>query len=356
MGEMTSCERFRRMFEHRQADRVPIQDSPWNATLERWRREGMPEGVDWRDYFGVDKVADIGVDNSFRFERRVLEETDEYLVEANQWGATVKNWKHVASTPLDLDFAIKDRGAWEKAKKRLTPTSDRIDWNYLKTHYSLWRKEGRWIEAGLWFGFDITHSRIVGTERLLYAMVDDPEWCVDMFNTFLDLDLALLDQVWEAGYTWDAVTWPDDMGFKGKQFFSPAMYRSLLKPVHKRAIEWIHSKGGYAHLHSCGNIMPFVPDLLEIGVDCLNPMEVKAGMDPLALKRDCGDRLVLHGGVNAVLWDDRDAIVAEIERLVPALKASGGYIFASDHSIPSSVSLENFRAILDAVKRAGAYG
>ncbi|HUW99986.1 MAG TPA: uroporphyrinogen decarboxylase family protein [Phycisphaerae bacterium] len=353
---MTSCERFRRMFEHRQADRVPIQDSPWNATLERWRREGMPEGVDWRDYFGVDKVADIGVDNSFRFERRVLEETDEYLVEANQWGATVKNWKHVASTPLDLDFAIKDRGAWEKAKKRLTPTSDRIDWNYLKTHYSLWRKEGRWIEAGLWFGFDITHSRIVGTERLLYAMVDDPEWCVDMFNTFLDLDLALLDQVWEAGYTWDAVTWPDDMGFKGKQFFSPAMYRSLLKPVHKRAIEWIHSKGGYAHLHSCGNIMPFVPDLLEIGVDCLNPMEVKAGMDPLALKRDCGDRLVLHGGVNAVLWDDRDAIVAEIERLVPALKASGGYIFASDHSIPSSVSLENFRAILDAVKRAGAYG
>lgn len=356
MGEMTSCERFRRMFEHREADRVPIQDSPWNATLERWRREGMPEGVDWRDYFGVDKVADIGVDNSFRFERRVLEETDEYLVEANQWGATVKNWKHVASTPLDLDFAIKDRGAWEKAKKRLTPTSDRIDWNYLETNYSLWRKEGRWIEAGLWFGFDITHSRIVGTERLLYAMVDDPEWCVDMFNTFLDLDLALLDQVWEAGYTWDAVTWPDDMGFKGKQFFSPAMYRSLLKPVHKRAIEWIHSKGGYAHLHSCGNIMPFVPDLLEIGVDCLNPMEVKAGMDPLALKRDCGDRLVLHGGVNAVLWDDRDAIVAEIERLVPALKASGGYIFASDHSIPSSVSLENFRAILDAVKRAGAYG
>ncbi|MGB2831068.1 MAG: uroporphyrinogen decarboxylase family protein [Phycisphaerae bacterium] len=353
---MTSCERFRRMFEHREADRVPIQDSPWNATLERWRREGMPEGVDWRDYFGVDKVADIGVDNSFRFERRVLEETDEYLVEANQWGATVKNWKHVASTPLDLDFAIKDRGAWEKAKKRLTPTSDRIDWNYLKTHYSLWRKEGRWIEAGLWFGFDITHSRIVGTERLLYAMVDDPEWCVDMFNTFLDLDLALLDQVWEAGYTWDAVTWPDDMGFKGKQFFSPAMYRSLLKPVHKRAIEWIHSKGGYAHLHSCGNIMPFVPDLLEIGVDCLNPMEVKAGMDPLALKRDYGDRLVLHGGVNAVLWDNRDAIVAEIERLVPALKASGGYIFASDHSIPSSVSLENFRAILDAVKRAGAYG
>ncbi len=355
MGEMTSCERFRRMFKHREADRVPIQDGPWGATLERWRREGLPEGVDWRDYFGVDKVAGIGVDNSFRFERRVLEETDEYVIEANSWGATVKNWKHVASTPLDLDFTIKDRHAWEKAKKRLTPTSDRIDWDHLKTHYSLWRREGQWIEAGLWFGFDVTHTRIVGTERLLYAMVDDPEWCVDMFNTFLDLDLALLDRVWEAGYTWDAVAWPDDMGYKGKQFFSPAMYRTLLKPVHKRAIQWIHSKGCYARLHSCGNIMPLVPDLLEIGVDGLNPMEVKAGMDPLALKQAYGDRLVLHGGINAVLWDDRDAITAEIERVVPVMKEGGGYVFASDHSIPSSVSLEDFRYIIQSVKRAGAY-
>jgi uroporphyrinogen decarboxylase len=343
------------MFEHREADRVPILDHPWNATLERWRREGMPEGMDWRDYFGADKIASIGVDNSFRFERRVVEETDEYIIEANSWGATVKNWKHVASTPAHLDYVIKDRQAWEKAKKRLTPADERIDWDYLKTNYPLWRKEGRWIEADLWFGFDVTHSGIVGTERLLFAMVDDPEWCMDMFNTLLDLNLALLEKVWEAGYTWDAVHWPDDMGFKGKQFFSPAMYRDLLKPVHKRAVEWIHAKEGYARMHSCGNVMPFIPDFLEIGVDGLNPMEVKAGMDPLALKRDYGDRLLLHGGINAVLWDDRDAIVAEIERLVPRLKEGGGYIFASDHSIPSSVSLENFRAILDAVKRAGAY-
>jgi len=355
MADMTTRTRFKQTFGHREADRVPIHDGPWNATLERWRREGMPEDVDWRDFFGVDKTAHIGVDNSFRFDRRVIEETDEYWIATTQWGATVKNWKHVASTPLDLDFRIKDRAAWEKAKPRITPDPDRIPWDHLKADYPRWREEGRWIEAGLWFGFDVTHSRIVGTERLLMAMVDDPDWCVDMFNHLLDVDLALLDRVWDAGYTWDAVRWPDDMGYKGHQFFSLPMYRELLKPAHKRAVDWIHAKGAYAHLHSCGNVNPFIPDLLEIGVDCLNPLEVKAGMDPVAIKRAWGDRLALHGGINAVLWDDRDAIVAEIERVVPAMKEGGGYIFASDHSIPSAVSLENFRAIIDTVKRVGAY-
>ena len=101
--------------------------------------------------------------------------------------------------------------------------------------------------------------------------------------------------------------------------------------------------------------MPLVPELVEIGIDALNPLEVKAGMDALALKERFGDRLVLHGGVNAVLWDDKEAIVAEIERVVPALKENGGYIFSSDHSIPNSVSADNFREIVAAAKRAGSY-
>ena len=98
-----------------------------------------------------------------------------------------------------------------------------------------------------------------------------------------------------------------------------------------------------------------IDDLVDIGIDCLNPLEVKAGMQPVLLKEKYGHRLVLHGGVNAVLWDQREAIVSEIERVVPLLKQDGGYIFSSDHSIPNSVSLENMKAIMEAVKRAGKY-
>lgn len=355
MKEMQSHERFSRMYAHREADRVPIIDSPWGATIERWQREGMPEAVGYADFFGLDKVAGIGIDNSPRYEAKVLEETDAYSVRTTNWGATLKNWRHAASTPEFMDFTIKDRDTWAKAKARMTPTRDRINWDHLAKNYPIWKKEGYWIEAGLWFGFDVTHSWAVGTERILIAMIEDPEWCMEMFGHYLEVGIALLDQVWDAGYRFDCVSWPDDMGYKNTPFFSLQTYRDVLKPFQKRAVEWAHAKGAKARLHSCGNILPFLPDLVEIGMDGLNPIEVKAGMDPALIKRTYGDRLLLHGGINAVLWDKPELIKAEMERVVPVLKQDGGYIFSSDHSVPSSVSLEDFRGIVELAKRLGRY-
>jgi uroporphyrinogen decarboxylase len=355
MKAMTSHERFKRMYEHREADRVPIVDGPWSATIERWQKEGLPKDMEWVDFFGLDKTMGIGSDNSPRYESRVIEETEEYKISTTSWGVTLRNWKHAASTPEFLDFTIKDPDSWQKAKERMTPTRDRINWENLKKNYKTWRKEGRWIGGHLWFGFDITHSWAVGTERVLMALVENPEWCSDMFNHELDVGLALLDQIWDAGYTFDEIFWPDDMGYKLNQFFSINVYRELLKPVHKRAADWAHAKGIKVHLHSCGDIRPFIPELIEIGIDCLNPIEVKAGMEPVALKKKYGDKLAFHGGINAVLWDKRDAIEAEMRKVVPELKKNGGYIFSSDHSVPSSVSLENFRCIVELAKELGKY-
>ncbi|GMV36300.1 MAG: hypothetical protein AMXMBFR61_08080 [Fimbriimonadales bacterium] len=352
---MTSKERFKRMFEHKEADRVPIIDSPWAATIERWHSEGMPEDVDYVDFFDLDRTAHIGVDISPRYEQRVIEETDEYVIRTSSYGVTMKDWKHAASVPEFLDFTIRDPETWQEAKRRMTTDPDRVDWAYLAENYPKWQAEGRWIVAGLWFGFDVTHSWTVGTERVLLALVDQPEWLYDMFNTFLDVNLALLEQVWDAGYRFDAVMWPDDVGYKGHTFFSLRTYRELLKPVQKRACDWAHERGVHTHLHSCGYVEPFLPDFLEIGIEALNPLEVKAGMDPIRIKQLYGDRLVLHGGINAVLWDDRDAIQAEMERVIPVVKENGGYIFSSDHSVPSSVSLENFRAITSLAKKLGSY-
>jgi uroporphyrinogen decarboxylase len=98
-----------------------------------------------------------------------------------------------------------------------------------------------------------------------------------------------------------------------------------------------------------------VPELVEIGLDALNPLEVKAGMDPIALKQKFGDKLVFHGGINAVLWDKPELITAEMRRTVPVLKQNGGYIFSSDHSVPPTVSLEDFRHITGLAKTLGAY-
>jgi len=355
MAEMTTHERVKRMYEHREADRIPVTDGPWSSTVERWRREGLPEDVAISDFFGLDKFASVRADNSPRYPEKVIEETEEYVVKTTRWGVTQRTWTHKGGTPEFLDFTITTPEAWAEARARMTPTRDRIDWGKLERNYPLWREEGRWISAALWFGFDVTHSHMVGTERLLIAMVTQPEWVADMFNHQLDVHLALYDMAWDAGYTFDAVQWPDDMGYKLSQFFSLDMYREILKPVHKRACDWAHAKGCRVHLHSCGDIRPFVPELIEIGVDMLNPLEVKAGVDPVALKRQYGDRLALHGGLNAVLYDKPEELHAEMHRVIPELKKDGGYIASTDHSVPDSVSLKQFREFVNLAKELGSY-
>ncbi len=355
MAEMTVKERFARMYAHKEADRVPIIDSPWAGTIRRWQNEGMPEGMDWCDYFGVDKTAGIGVDITPQYPYEKIEETETTITYKTNWGVTLRYDKGIDSTPEFLDYTVTTPETWEECKKRMYAGENRINWDYLKRAYPQWQAEGRWITANFWFGFDVTHSWMMGTENLLIAMYEEPEMVQDMFNTYLDRCIDLFGEIWDAGYHFDCISWPDDMGYKGTTFFSNEMYREMLKPVHKRAIDWAHNHGIYAHLHSCGNIMSRIDDLMEISLDALNPLEVKAGMEPLTLKQKYGDKLVLHGGINAVLWDDKEAIIEEIRRVIPALKENGGYIFSSDHSVPNSVSLENFRAIVEEIKIVGKY-
>jgi len=352
---MTTEERIRRMYEHKEADRVPVIDDPWAGTLRRWRAEGMPVSADWRDYLGIDKTVSIGVDITPQYEERVIEETDRYIIKTSKWGVTMKHFKEEDSTPEFLDYKVVDEESWAEAKALMTLSDDRIPWQLLKNNYARWKAEGRWITAEFWFGFDVTHSWMMGTETTLIAMMEEPELVQDIIGTYLDRCMKLFERIWDAGYRFNEIRWPDDMGYRGTTFFSPAMYREIVKPFHKKAVDWAHERGIYARLHSCGNIMTLVDDILETGIDGLNPLEVKAGMDALKLKREHGDRLLLHGGINAVLWNDADAIIDEIRAKVPVLKENGGYIFASDHSIPNSVPLENMKRIIEEVKKSGSY-
>lgn len=355
MDRLTSRERIGRMYDRRDADRAPIFDGPWGSTIARWTREGMPEGADYVQFFGLDRIGTIAADHSPRYPERTLEETDEFVVQTTSWGVTLRRWKNRGGVPEFLDYTVRDADTWRAAKARMTPDRDRIDWALLEREYPRWQREGYWTCAHFWFGFDVAHSWMLGTERMLVAMADDPEWVMDMFNTYLDMNIALFEMVWDAGYHFDEIVWPDDMGFKQNQFFSLSMYRELLKPVHRRAVEWAHRRGAKAKLHSCGDIRPLVPDLVEIGVDQLNPLEVKAGMDPIALKKQYGDRLAFHGGLNAVLYEHPERMWDEMRRVVPAMNVGGGYMIGSDHSVPESVSLEQFREFVRLAKELGSF-
>ena len=355
MAGMTTHERFNRMFNHKEADRMAIWDFPWPGTIARWHREGMPDNVSFEDYFDTDRISRISVNNSPRFPEHILEDNDKFITKMTCWGCKERNFKHEDSTPDFMDYTIINKSIWLSAKEHMTPADDRIPWDTLKANYSKWRKAGHWILADCEFGFNHFLSNVVGTERLLIAMVEEHEWVSDMLSHSLELDIALLDRVWDSGYTFDMFNIREDMGYSYSQFFSVQMYREIIKPIHQRAVDWAHSKGAKVRLHSCGNINPFLPEIVDVGFDALHPLEVKANMKPDEIKLKYGNRLTLHGGFNAMLWKDYDAIAIEMNRLIPILKQNGGYIFGSDHSIPNDVSFENMVRIMDLAKELGRY-
>ena len=356
MRELKTNERMKMILEHKEADRCPIYDHPWATALDRWKREGMPQNATFEEYFNIDKIFRYHPDNSPKYPEKILEETDDYLIRTTSFGVTIKNWKNAGGVPEFLDFTITDPDIWKKAKENMFPRRESIDWDFFKKNYKKMKEEGQWMQFVLWFGFDVTHSWIVGTERVLIALIEHPEWLVDMFNHELDVSIGLYEMLEKEGYIFDDMMWYDDMGYKGTQFFSLDMYRELLKPVHQRAIDYAHSKGLKTYMHSCGDVNPFVPELVGMGLDLLNPLEVKAGMDPIALKKKYGDKLAFHGGLNAVLMEKGgDELWETMKKVIPEMKKGGGYVIGSDHSIPDKVSFKDIKEFIRLAKELGRY-
>jgi uroporphyrinogen decarboxylase len=110
-------------------------------------------------------------------------------------------------------------------------------------------------------------------------------------------------------------------------------------------------------LHSDGRILDLAPYFVEAGLDCLNPLEVKAGMDLIQLKGRYGDRLAFMGGIDvrAMAADDPAVIEAEIRTKLQVAKAGGGYIYHSDHSVPNNVSFQQYQRVIELVLKYGSY-
>jgi uroporphyrinogen decarboxylase len=116
-------------------------------------------------------------------------------------------------------------------------------------------------------------------------------------------------------------------------------------------------KGLSGILHSDGNLWPLIPHFIEAGINCVQPLEVKAGMDVRELKRRFGDQLAFMGGINVTAMYDPDPriIEEEIRSKFEVAKVGGGYIYHSDHAVPPNVSFERYERIMELVRNYGEY-
>jgi len=352
---MTSRERVLAALNHREADRVPIHDSPWFTTVRRWHQEGLPADMSPAQYFGYE-FSGVSADTSLRLPTEVVEETDEYTVTWNSNGALRKNWKHATSTPECLDFRIKTSADWFAWKQDLEIGRDRIDWEGGLRAQRAAHEQGLWFPYSSATGYDKTQG-IVGSERLLIAMAQEPDWVADMFMTATELIIGTAQFMLEGGFRFDGAYLYDDMGYRNGPLFSPRMYRELCLPAHKKVCDFFHGYGLKIILHSCGNVTKLVPDLIEAGFDCLQPLEVKSGMDLIALKEQYGQTLAFMGGIDVRKMADPDPrpIEEEIRTKIGIAKRGGGYIYHSDHSVPDNVSFERYQYVMDLVQKHGQF-
>jgi len=352
---MTARERLTIVLNGGTPDRVPMQDSYWASTIERWRREGLPQNVSANDYFGTDELVRIGGDYSLQFPSQLIEETERYRTYVDSYGATRKDLKESAGwTPQWLDFTIKSRDDWEKHKDRVKYNPSRISESSADTCRRA-HAQGKFIVYSAHACFHPTWQK-VGMENMFIWMKEDPEFVMDMFDVHTQMLIDMYEALKKLGAEFDGAWFSDDLGYRNAPLISPQMYRELVFPFHKRLCDHVAKDGLKSILHSDGHVQPLIPYFLEAGITCLHPLEAKAGLDVRNLKSEYGDKLVLFGNIDVRrLAGTKEDVEEEISSKIPVAKEGGGYIFHSDHSVSDDIPFANYKLAIELMQKYGAY-
>lgn len=350
---MTSRERVAKSLRHEEPDRVPIMDGPWKATINRWRKEGFPEDIPPEEYFDYE-IAGFMPDFSPRFPVKILEKNEGYIAETTPYGGVRKNFRDYSTTPEVIECPIKTKKDWEKIKERLKAEYTRVDWVTGLQENQKKYETGKFTVYVAPTGYD-HFQQYLKSQDLLEAMVTEPEWVREMFGVHAELVIGMAKLMIKEGFHFDGAMLLNDMGYRNASLFSPKTYKEVILESDRMMCDFFHSQKMPVILHSCGNVKELIPHLINAGFDCLQPLEVKAGMDLIELKRLYGDNLAFMGGIDVRLMSDAKLIEEEIKTKFAMAKKGGGYIYHSDHSIPSNISFSQYKYVMELVRRYGRY-
>ena len=351
---MTGYERVARTFAGEKMDQIPAGEDFWDDTIRKWTEEDqLKEGETPVEHFDLD-MDRIGI-ISFYVDHKarpvLLEETEDTVLREDGNGAVLRTHKHHASTPEHIDFKVKDRKTWDEFAKPALAVLDesRIPFDEYRQKRKISLARGLHFSNDAFGPFELM-QRLTGHENLLFGMALDPDWVKDMVMTYTEFNI----RHWEVLFKQEGLphsTWiADDLGFKEKPFMSPAMFEDIMLPGYIRLFDYLHGKGLKIILHSCGYIEPFLPMLIDAGLDCLEGIEYKAGMDMPSLFKKFGNNLVYFGNmdIRSLESNDTGLIEKEIrEKVLPVIRNGGRYMFHSDHSISPKVEYDTFRSYLD---------
>jgi len=360
METLTGYERTRRMLERKPHDRIPVYEHFWGDTHKAYVAGGhIREDESFEDHFDFDMstggwfnmVADLD------FEPVKVEETEETILMRDGNGALLRRHKLHDTTPEHVDFVVTSRKEWNEIREKLTNVDERrIGFEAYREAKEKARRKNRFFFFSSAQVFEFLHP-VCGHEHMLAGMALDPDWIADMVTVYSELLLRLQEILFAREGFPDGIWYYEDMGFKNKPFMSPAMYNELIFPAHKKCVDYAHSHKLPVIMHSCGFVEPLLPGMVEAGIDCLQVIEVKAGMDLLRIHKNFGERLSLMGGIDVrkLYTNDRAVIDEELSSKLPAVMAHNGYSLHSDHSIPNTVDYDVLQYFFKKGKELGTY-
>lgn len=319
-------------------------------------------GVDVRGLFPLNSHNDRVLERTHRELKEDGEEVEAFI---DEWGITHHRpypdglyftaVRHPLSGPITKD---------DVARYPWPDTGDPRRIAGLRELAAAYRAQGRAVMVkGVLAGIFEMAQRVRGMASLMMDLASDEALAAALLDKMTELKLAF----WEMALPQlrdvvDVISEADDYGTQVSQLISPRMFRRLFKPrlaILFRRIKEL-APGAKLFFHSCGNVRPLLPDFIEIGVDILNPVHVRAtGMNPFELKRDFGRDIVFWGGgvdTQDVLPHGRPEEVKEdVRRNIEALAPGGGFVFNTVHNIQADVPPENVIAMWEAMREYGVY-
>jgi len=353
-------------------DRIPISDFFWASFIERWKKElRLPDDANPYYYYDLDWIVTVtNMDPHIRaFE--ILKETSEEVIVKTGFGAVIRK-KFTFPMPefisWDMDsieklesFEFGDpydrRRYFEAGDNQIAGVGDGFE-----------RNSPAWIETvkKLRLDFPVFGSIIECSECLtrLVGQANTLLW-IGMYPQRLGkvisrigqfyLDCAKAEIQAANGLLDGFVIW-GDVAYKDNLFFSPDYWREHFKPWVKAITDYCHQNGLDVIYHGCGNVNKIFNDYVEIGVDAYNPLEAKAGMDVVELRKKFGHKIGFCGNSDIQIWEtgDKELIRKEVLRKLNAAKG-GGYVFQSDHSVTAATSGHTYDYIVKLVREYGRY-
>jgi uroporphyrinogen decarboxylase len=200
-----------------------------------------------------------------------------------------------------------------------------------------------------------------GYEEWLTDLILNPTLVEALMDKLLEIYMIVGERMIEAaGGDFDLIFYGDDVAFQNGPMMSMPLYRKMIKPRHRQLFAHLKAKAKVPLLfHSCGSVYPLMEDLTEIGVDCINPVQVSArDMETKRLKREFGDRMAFWGAIDThkvLPFGTPQEVRAEVKRRIEDLGPGGGYILNSVHNLQPEVPPENIVAMFEAAKEFGKY-